>query len=76
MIKFVGILWDTLQDTGFSLNLALVIMHCISTSSMQLKWNGQLIDVFLLPRELRRGNPLSPYLFVLGIEWLGQLIDD
>lgn len=44
-------------------------MACVTSASMQVLWNGEMSDSFL------QGDPLSPYLFVLGMERLGHLID-
>lgn len=37
---------DTILDVGFPPNLIKVIMHCISSYSMQLLWNGYLTHEF------------------------------
>lgn len=55
--------------------LVRIIMQCGSSSSMQLLWNGSLSEVFFPSRAVRQGDPLSPYLFVLGMERLGHLIE-
>ncbi|KAH1131560.1 hypothetical protein J1N35_002938 [Gossypium stocksii] len=51
-----------------------VIMGAISSSSMQILWNGVPSKPFKPVRGIRQGCPLSPYLFVLCMEWLGHLI--
>ncbi|KAA3472023.1 reverse transcriptase [Gossypium australe] len=51
-----------------------VIMSAISSSTMQILWNGVPTQKFKPNRGIRQGCPLSPYLFVLCMEWLGQFI--
>lgn len=50
------------------------IMKCISTSSMSVLWNGEVLVEFFPTREIRQGGSLSPYIFVICIEQLSHLI--
>lgn len=50
------------------------IMGCIKTSATNILWNGEKLEGFNTSRGLRQGDPLSPYLFVLGMEKLTHLI--
>lgn len=49
-------------------------MKTISSSTMQILWNDVTTQKFKLARGIRQGCPLSPYLFVLCMEWLGRII--
>lgn len=49
-------------------------MACISSSSLSVLWNGDKSQAFTPTRGVRQGDPLSPYIFVLCMERLSQLI--
>ena len=53
-----------------------IIMSCISTISTSILFNGEALDSIYPSRGIRQGDPLSPYLFILCMEFLGQLIEE
>lgn len=51
-------------------------MECVTTSSMKILWNGEPTETFKPSRGIRQGDRLSPYLFVLCMERLNQVIEE
>nr|KYP56683.1 Retrovirus-related Pol polyprotein LINE-1 [Cajanus cajan] len=66
---------DTFSDLGFRDHFISVIYHCLSFVSFRVCVNGEKADSFTPQRGLRQGDPISPYIFVLCVERLSQLID-
>ena len=62
------------MDVGIPGFLVNVIMKCLSSTSMQVSWNGRLSTSFKPSRGVRQGDPLSPYIFVLCMERLSHAI--
>lgn len=65
-----------LKDFGFPNITVKLIMHCVSSSTLSLIWNGKRLPNFSPTRGLRQGDPLSPYLFVLCMEKLSLTISE
>ncbi|GLT46105.1 hypothetical protein SLA2020_198880 [Shorea laevis] len=52
-----------------------MIMTCICTTSTTISINGSLSDEFYPSRGIRQGDPISPYIFILCMEYLSFLIE-
>lgn len=70
--------WDFIRHTlkEFNLNPIWVnlIMNCVSNVNSSIIWNGEVLPSISVGKGLRQGDPLSPYLFVLCMENLSNMI--
>ncbi|KAL0009413.1 hypothetical protein SO802_010915 [Lithocarpus litseifolius] len=57
-------------------NLNALIMDCISSTFVSILFNSGKLPAFCPSRGIRQGDPLSPYIFILCLEYLGLLIRD
>ncbi|KAK4286586.1 hypothetical protein QN277_003122 [Acacia crassicarpa] len=65
-----------LEEAGFEERFRNLIMTCVSSSSLNILWNGEKSEFFQPRRGLRQGDPISPFLFVLCMDRLSHIIDD
>ena len=72
--------WSFIRECLFHINLPPnlidIIMSCISSVSTAILFNGGAMKPIIPSRGFRQWDPLSPYLFILCMDWLGELIDN
>ena len=61
---------------NLSADLIDLIMSCVLIVSTLILVNGEALDPIYPSRGIRQGDPLSPYLFIMCMDFLGQLIQE
>ena len=64
-----------LKAFGFSVKFTSLIHQCLSTVQFSILLSGGQCPSFIPSRGIRQGDPISPYLFILGSEVLCRLIN-
>ena len=72
--------WSFIRDMLIRVNLPKdiidLIMSCVSTVSTSILFNGEALDPIFPSRGIRQGDPIFPYLFIMCMDYLGQLIEE
>lgn len=64
-----------LRFFNFPENITKLIMNYITTTSINVLFNGGRLDGFQPSRGIRQGDKISPSMFILCLEYLSRVID-
>ncbi|XP_056692079.1 uncharacterized protein [Spinacia oleracea] len=65
-----------LARKGFDKNSTDLILNCVASPSTSVIINGKPSPTFKTSRGIRQGDPISPYIFIICMEYLSDLITE
>lgn len=71
-----GFLITVMQELGFPQRFVGWIWTCLTSVSYSILINGFPAPPFEAKKGLRQGDPMSPFLFAIGMEYLSRCLDE
>lgn len=65
---------SVLKELGFHPKFISWTMQCVTSTTFSLSINGSMEGYFKGQRGLRQGDPISLFLFVIGMEYLSRML--
>lgn len=69
-------LQQVMEGMGFSQKFLKWVMECVTTVNYSILINGEPTPPFDATRGLRQGDPMSPFLFAIAMEYRSRLLDE